>query len=192
MDIGPSTVEITAISSGQKETAQIESASEADMPTDWDFAWPEFWQKTDFSDHEAIIKLVYREKIWGLMRYSLYSTRIDGPVNQMVISHLETHPDCRGDNPHRLIRTVGLWLVWYAVNVALQCCFLESDEHNLIVLSSLNEAVPYYRDVVKMRFLGHDRGAPGEDMYGFAFSKSEAISYCERYKLCGMSGWAAD
>jgi hypothetical protein len=63
---------------------------------------------------------------------------------------------------------------------------------SLIVLSSISEAVPYYRDVVKMRFLGHDRGAPGEDMYAFAFSKSEAADYCERYKLCGMSGWPAD
>jgi hypothetical protein len=128
MDIGPYTVQITA-ESGQQETAQIEHASEVDMPTNWDFAWPEFWWKTDFSNHEAIIKLVYREKIWGLVRYSLYSTRIDGPIDQMELLHLETHPDCRRDSPHRLIRPVGIWLVWYAVNVALQGCFSASNEH---------------------------------------------------------------
>ncbi len=76
MDIGPYTVQITA-ESGPQETAQIEHASESDMPTDWEFAWPEFWQKADFSNHEAIIKLAYREKTWGLIRYILYSTRID-------------------------------------------------------------------------------------------------------------------
>ncbi len=188
MNIGLCTVQITYQSS-QQETAQLEPASKADMPTDWEFAWPEFWQKTDFDNHEAIVKLAYQGKIWGLVRYILYPTRIYGPIDQMEILHLETHPACRGDNPHRLIRPVGIWLVWYAAQVALQLCSPEPGEHNLIRLSSLEDAADYYRDVVGMKFLGLDAGAPGEDMYAFAFSRSQATDYCSRHKLCYQPEW---
>ncbi len=49
----------------------LSSAKKNDMPTNWSFNWLNLWQNTDF-ECQNIVKLVYKDKVWGLVRYGLY------------------------------------------------------------------------------------------------------------------------
>lgn len=161
---------------GTQQTALLTPATEEDMPTDWTFNWLLLWQATDF-DCQNIIKLIYDKQLWGLVRYGVYPYSDSTSPQFLEIEHLETNPASRGELSERLIVPIGKWLIWYAVQVGLQCC---SGTDTLIVLVSLEDAINYYRDVIQMQYLGPTTIAPGEDGYAFKFSKKEAKAFCNR------------
>jgi hypothetical protein len=45
---------------------------------------------------------------------------------------------------------------------------------------SVENAIPYYRDIIKMESLGWVTLAPGEDGYAFRFTLTEARNFCRR------------
>lgn len=157
--------------------AYLEPALEEDMPSlsssDWTFNWCEFWQNTDF-DCEAIIKLSCQEEVLGLVRFGLYPYPfLDDAAQYLEILHLEC--------VSKLIRSVnpvGFWLLWYAFQIGLQYCVGEADG-TLFRLDSLEEAIPYYRDKVKMEELGWTTIAPGESGYAFRFTQFGAQEFCK-------------
>ncbi|MCF3578725.1 hypothetical protein [Planktothrix agardhii] len=106
---------------GTQQTALLTPATEEDMPTDWTFNWLLLWQATDF-DCQNIIKLIYDKQLWGLVRYGVYPYSDSTSPEFLEIEHLETNPASRGQLSERLIVPIGKWLIWYAVQVGLQCC----------------------------------------------------------------------
>ncbi|MCL1472004.1 hypothetical protein [Argonema antarcticum] len=158
------------------QTALLTPARLEDMPTDWTFNWPGLWQLTDF-DCQNIVKLVYSEQVWGLVRYGLYP--YPGSSETLEIEHLETNPASRGQQTNRLIEPIGKWLIWYATQVGLQYCSGGLSD-TPILLVSLEDAFTYYRDIVSMQYLGQTTIAPGEDGYVFSFSRTGATAFCLR------------
>jgi hypothetical protein len=166
---------------GQTEAfldAYLEPASEGDMPsinsTDWTFDWRSFWTKTDFGC-EAIVKLSYQGEVLGLIRFGLYPYPFPGDAPEYLeILHLECVPRDR-----RLVNPVGFWLIWYALKIGLKYC-VGDDDGILVRLDSVEEAIPYYRDKVKMEGLGWTDIAPGEQGYAFKFTKEGAEEFCRR------------
>ena len=164
--------------SGTKLNAVLEPALETDLPPesspDWTFNWREFWQRTDF-ECEAIIKLSCRGEIFGLVRFGLYPCPFpDDAPQYLEILHLQCLP-----KPRRSVNPVGFWLLWYAIQIGLQYCVGEADG-TLIRLDSLEDAIPYYRDKVKMEGLGWTNIAPGESGYAFRFTQAGAQEFCSR------------
>ena len=54
----------------------------------------------------------------------------------------------------------------------------------LVRLDSVVDAIPYYRDKVKMEGLGWTDIAPGEQGYAFKFTKQGAEEFCGRLEQC--------
>lgn len=159
-----------------RQTAMLTAATADDMPADWTFKWTELWQKTDF-DCQKIVKLIYEEQIWGIVRYGLYP--YPGSPKFLEIEHLETNPTNRNQQTNRLIEPVGKWLIWYTVQVGLRYCS-EGTSEKLIELVSLEEAFQYYRDIIQMQYLDSTTIAPGEDGYVFEFSRTQSKAFCLR------------
>lgn len=126
---------------------------------------------------QNIVKLVYEEQVWGLVRYGLYP--YPGTPRFLEIEQLEANPASRGEAALRLIEPIGKWLIWYATQVGLQSCEGEAND-TLIALESLESAFLYYRDIVQMQYLGPTTIAPGEDGYVFRFTRKEAAAFCRR------------
>lgn len=160
------------------ETAILTSATLEDMPSNWTFSWQELWRRTDF-DCQNIVKLIYQQQIWGLVRYGLYP--YPGTPKFLEIEQLETNPTNRGPLAERIIGPVGKWLIWYAVQVGLQYCSGEAS-NKVILVVSLNQAFDYYRDIVQMQYLGQKTIAPGEEGDVFIFSRTEATAFCQRHE----------
>ena len=55
--------------------AILEPAQKKDMPVsgEWEFAWQELWDKTDF-ENQDIVKITYDGILSGLIRFAVYST----------------------------------------------------------------------------------------------------------------------
>jgi hypothetical protein len=162
--------------SGVVQKAVLEPATKEDMPMNWTCNWVNFWNRADF-DCEAIIKLSCQGTLLGLVRFALYPYSGQGlvaNVEYVEILHLETLP--RRD---RGIHPVGFWLIWYAVQVALDFCVGETDG-TLIRLDATKPAIPYYRDKVMMEGLGWTTIAPREDGYAFRFTKQGATKFLAR------------
>lgn len=155
--------------------AYLEPANEADMnSTDLTFDWRYFWTKADF-DCEAIVKLSYQREVLGLIRFALYPY----PCSDDAPEYLEIlHLQCVSRD-RRLVNPVGFWLIWYALKIGLKYC-VGDDDGILVRLDSLEEAIPYYRDKVKMEGLGWTNTAPGEQGYAFKFTKEGAEAFCRR------------
>ena len=162
----------------EKESAILTSASELDMAVNWSCDWRNIWQKMD-NDCQTIIKLVYQQQICGLMRYGIYP--YPGIPKFLEIEHLEANPRSQGKLVNRLVNPIGKWLIWYAIQTALQTCNI-SDNDPLVILVSLEEAFEYYRDTIGMEYLGSTTLAPGEDGYAFRFTKKQAIAYSQRHE----------
>lgn len=164
--------------SGIRLNAYLEPAKQEDMPSisspDFSFAWREFWQKSDF-DCEAIIKLSYQGEVLGLIRFGLYPYPFPSDAPEYIeVSHLQcVYKEKRVVNP------VGFWLMWYAAQIGFNYCVGETDG-TLIRLDSLEEAIPYYADKVKMEGLGWTDIAPGETGYAFRFTQERAKEFCTR------------
>jgi hypothetical protein len=79
----------------------------------------------------------------------------------------------------KAVNPVGFWLLWYALKIGLQHCVGDADG-TLIRLDSIEDAIPYYRDKVKMEELGWASLAPGEQGYAFRFTQERAQESCSR------------
>lgn len=162
--------------SGSKEKALLTPATAEDMPSSWTFVWRYIWQQTAF-DCENIIKLVYQEQVWGLVRYGLYP--YPGTLGYLHIHELESNPLSQGEVDDRAVEPVGKWLIWYSAKVGIQYCLAGAND-TLITLISLESALGYYRNIIEMQYLQPVNIASEEDGYAFRFSKSEAEAFCER------------
>ncbi len=152
--------------------AIVEPATAEDMPDNWTFSWREIWSKTNF-EYQKIIKLSSQGFILGLIRYAVYLSEDDTPYLLEVL-HLESMPRNR-----KLVEPIGKWLLWYAIQAGLEFCTPE-ENGALISLDSVEDAIPYYRDIIKMEPLGWVTIAPGEDGYAFQFTIAGARDFCER------------
>jgi len=211
LHVGPSEVRIT--SENGTKSATMEEAHQGDMPNGWQFDWQSFWESSVNDSTDVIIKFVYAGSILGLVRYTLYNTCYaedkDGNIiesdtyNQVEILHLETHPSYRHGNPNRMVRPIGIWLVYYVCTVALSMCLSSTSElasessdlaqPPLVVLSALEEAVDYYKNVIQMELRGTTSGGPGEDdLHVFTFSREAAIEFCDKHTRSVHSNWGAD
>jgi len=173
--IGSYQVKIQDRSAGE-QVALILAAKEDDMPRDWSFSWSSLWKNTDF-ECQNIVKLVYTDRMWGLVRYGLYP--YPGSPKYLEIEQLEAYPTSQDESADRPIAPIGKWLIWYCIEIALTYCIVPENKP-LVVLVSLESAVSYYRDVIMMEYLGPAPGPPGEDLYAFRFSPTAARSFCER------------
>ncbi|WP_225895754.1 hypothetical protein [Dendronalium phyllosphericum] len=154
----------------------LSQAEKHDMPTNWSFNWLNLWKNTDF-ECQNIVKLVYNNEIWGLVRYGLYP--YPGIPCYLEIEQLEAHPISRGKTAKRFIEPIGKWLIWYTVKVALKFCKTELEDP-LIVLVALDTAMSYYSDKVQMEYLGTATIAPGEDGCAFRFLRNAAVTFCDQ------------
>ena len=164
---------------GLETYAYLEPAQQEDMPSisspDFTFAWSDFWKISDF-DCEAIIKLSYEGKVLGLIRFGLYPYRFPGEYTPeyIEVSHLQYI-----SKEKRLVNPVGFWLLWYAAQIGFNYCKGETDG-TLLRLDSLDDAIPYYRDKVKMEGLRWINISPGEEGYAFRFTQERAKEFCTR------------
>ncbi len=138
----------------------------------WTFDWSYFWEQADFAC-EAIIKLSYGGEILGLIRMALYPYYGDNRQPEYLeILHLESIP-----NDNRSVNPVGFWLLWYACAISIDNC--QGDDNGVFVkLDSLQDAIHYYRDKVKMDEVGWTTHRSGEDVYAFSFTKQGAEQFC--------------
>jgi hypothetical protein len=129
------------------------------MPTNWTFNWQELWRRTDF-DLQNIVKLVYDQQIWGLIRYTVFP--YPGLPETLEIEQLETNPISRGQQANRLIIPIGKWLIWYATQLGLRYCS-GGVRDTLIVLVSVDGGVEgeYYLPPLSFRSGRATFTAPG-------------------------------
>lgn len=173
--IGSYRVRVLTQAAGEQE-AVISPARVDDMPNSWTFSWQELWQRTNF-DLQNIVKLVYEQQVWGLIRYSVFP--YPGSPETLEIEQLEANPVSRGQQANRLIEPIGKWLIWYATQVGLRYCSGGVSD-TPVLLVSLDSAVDYYRDIIEMQYVGAINIAPGEDGYVFKFSTDNAAAFCQR------------
>lgn len=167
-------------SSGQVMTAFIGPARKTDLPKNWSCDWQSIWSYTDF-DCQAIIKMVHKSNLWGLMRYSLYPYDSEKPNKKpgfLYIENIEAHPARRPREnyffmrklpaqPCPFINPVGRWLMWHACHTALEYC-AEGNE-SVLTLESEPDALGYYRDTIGMTEGNGD---------AFNFNRNQAADFC--------------
>ncbi|MFE1744872.1 hypothetical protein [Coleofasciculus sp. H7-2] len=173
--IGSYRVRILTQAAGEQD-AVISPATIDDMPNNWTFNWQELWQRTDF-EVQNIVKLVYEEQVWGLIRYIVFP--YPGTPHTLEIEHLETNPVSRGQQANRLIEPIGKWLIWYVTQISLRYCSGGMNDTPL-VLVSVDSAFDYYRDIIEMQYIGATTIAPGEDGYVFKFTRDNAAEFTRR------------
>lgn len=157
--------------------ASLKPAVQEDMnlSSNWYFNWKGIWENTDF-DYQNIIKLDYKNNILGLIRYDFYMSDENIPYAIEVLQ-LESMP-----KNTRIGAPIGQWLLWYVSELALNICSFDEDNKALILLDSLEEAIPYYSDTIKMQPKGWVTIAAGEDGYAFEFTVAGARNFCERQR----------
>lgn len=162
--------------------AVIAPASLDDMPTNWDCNWLNIWNETAFYC-QNIVKMVYKDQVWGLVKYSLYPYFDPEPAPPLFleINNIEAYPTSRGEVTARLIEPIGKWLMWYAIKVAFEFCPVTTVE-SFVYLEALPKTVSYYRDKIQMEYLGLSRSTPEEDLYVFRFSRTAAAEFCQRHE----------
>lgn len=134
--------------------------------------WTALWNNTD-EDCEALVKLTYQGKIQGIVKFALYPYPApDGIPRFTEILNIESL-----SGTDRTVAPVGLWLIWYAVKICLEVGCSGDANGSILVLISLELAIPYYRDKVRMEGLQWTTLSPDEEGYAFRFSKSQAIEF---------------
>jgi hypothetical protein len=137
--------------------------------------WLHFWSRLD-SDCEAIVKLVADGKIQGLIHFALYPYPVqDDRPEYLEIIHIEA-----AKPPNRIVNPVGLYLIWYATKISLIANCVGNESGSIVELDSLEIAIDYYRDRVRMEGKGWITIGPDEDGYAFRFSQAQAIEFCNR------------
>jgi hypothetical protein len=134
--------------------------------------WTALWNNADF-DCEALVKLTYQGKIQGIVKFALYPYPApDGIPRFTEILNIESL-----SGAERTVAPVGLWLIWYVVKICLEVGCGGDANGSILVLISLELAIPYYRDKVRMEGLQWTTLSPDEEGYAFRFSKSQAIEF---------------
>lgn len=164
------------------QTAVLTPASKEDMPVNWLFNWDNLYQETDF-DCQNIIKVVYADQNFGLIRYGLYPYADGTEPLYLEIEQIETNPACRFEINNRPIRPIGIWLIWYAVKLGLEKC-VGTPTGVVILLTAKDKdtLIEYYRDIVQMKYERSAVIAPGEDGHVFTFSRQQAEQFCTRHE----------
>jgi len=162
------------------QLAMLAPASIDDMPEDWNFPWVDIWKASN-REGLIVIKMVFEDKIWGLVEYGIFPPK----KNELVlITHIETNPLSRGKIPNRLVKPVGQWLIWYCVKVGLHYC--SGIEKRLLLFAKAGIFDYYYR-IIGMH---HDKTvdlSPGEKVHAFEFSEASALKYSQSLESeCGM------
>ena len=139
------------------------------------FNWLDFWSRL-YPECEAIVKLESEGKIQGLIHLIIYPDPLkgDSPKYLEIIAVEAIQP------PDRLVSPVGLYLIWYASKMSLELGCTGSEDGSLVRLNSLESAIDYYRNQVRMEGKGWITLSPDEDGYVFTFSKEQAIEFCTR------------
>jgi hypothetical protein len=139
------------------------------------FDWLNFWSRL-YPDCEAVVKLESEGKIQGLIHIGLYPYPFanDRPEYLEIIALEATQP------PDRFVSPVGLYLIWYAAKMSLGAGCRGNEDGSIVMLNSLESAIDYYRNQVKMEGRGWVTLSPDEDGYAFTFSKEQAIEFCSR------------
>jgi hypothetical protein len=137
--------------------------------------WLNFWSNLD-SDCEAIIKLESQGIVQGLIHIALYPyPPADDRPEYLEIIALEAT-----QRPHRLVQPVGLYLIWYATKTSIDSDCTGNDDGSIVELDSLESAIDYYKNQVRMEGKGWVTLGPYEDGYAFRFSKEQAVKFCNR------------
>ncbi len=139
--------------------------------------WTKLWSNTDF-DCEALVKLTYQGKIQGVIKFALYPYPSPSGIPKVTeILNLESLPkETRNASP------VGMWLLWYAVKMCLEFGCSGDSNGSVLVLISVESAIPYYRDQVKMEGLHWTTISPYEEGYAFRFSNGQAVEFLSEIK----------
>ena len=139
------------------------------------FDWFNFWSRLD-PDCEAIVKLESDGKIQGLIHLAVYPYPIenDRPEYLEIIALEATRP------PDRRINLVGLYLIWYTSKTSLKLSCGGNEDGSIVRLNSLESAIDYYQNQVKMEGRGWITLSPDEDGYVFTFSREQAVDFCTR------------
>jgi hypothetical protein len=147
------------------EEAEQSDITEISLLPGFKCDWTRLWSNTDF-DCEALVKLTYQGKIQGIIKFALYPYPPPSGIPEFTeILNLESLPkETRSAHP------LGLWLIWYAVKMCLEFGCSEDSNGSVLVLISVESAIPYYRDQVKMEKLHWTTISPDEDGYAFRFS----------------------
>jgi hypothetical protein len=161
------------------ENAYLEQLSELDLNSStvsrFECSWLDFWKGADFAC-EAFIKFVYRGEILGLIRFALYPYPLNnGQAEFVEIVQIES---IRGQL--KIPFPVGRWLIWYAAKISADFNCTADQRGSVLTLISLEAAIDYYQNQVKMEGLGWRTVSPYEDGYAFSFSKQQASEFCER------------
>jgi hypothetical protein len=161
------------------EYADLEPLSEFDLNAStvsrFECSWLDFWKGADFAC-EAFIKFVYRGEIIGLIRFALYPYPLDkGHAEFVEIMNVES---IRGKL--KIPFPVGRWLIWYAAKISAIFSCTANAKGSVLILISLESAIDYYQNQVKMEGQGWITVSPYEDGYAFSFSKQQASEFCER------------
>jgi hypothetical protein len=135
--------------------------------------WETLWKNTDFNC-EALVKLTYQGKIQGLVKFGLFPPHTAPDEMPQFMEILNIESIARKD---KIISPAGLWLIWYVVEMCLKVGCSGDSQGSILVLVSLESAISYYRDKVKMEGLQWVTISPYEEGYAFRFSKDQAIEF---------------
>jgi hypothetical protein len=174
------TYTVKILRDGLCDDAYLSEASNSDigeisLSQDFQCDWSRLWENTDFNC-EAIVKLVYQGKIQGIIKFAFYPHPAPDGVPQFTeILNIECLP-----RQGRITSPVGLWLIWYAVKMCFEFGCSGDSSNSILILTSVEPAIQYYKDKVKMEALQWTTLSPSEAGYAFRFSKSQAIEFLTR------------
>lgn len=163
------TNQIICLSPATQEDVLLALASKA---LTW--GWQNYWSNLD-SNCQAIIKLESQNRIQGLINIALHPHPTSSKPEYLEIIVLEA-----AQRPHRFVQPVSLYLIWYATKTSLDNDCIGNEEGSIVRLHSLESAMDYYQNQVRMEGRGWVTLGPYEDGYVFRFSKEQAINFCNR------------
>lgn len=172
------TYSVKIISNGLPDIAYLSEANENDIAeisllSGFQCDWETLWKNTDFNC-EALVKLTYQGKIQGIVKFGLFPPYAAPDEMSQFMEILNIESIARTD---RIISPAGLWLIWYVVEMCLKLGCNGDSQGSVLVLVSLESAISYYRDKVKMEGLQWITISPYEEGYAFRFSKNQAIEF---------------
>ena len=159
---------------GQQQEAHLKSATPEDFKGDWVCDWQNLWSIMD-PDCEAVIKLSHKAQSIGFMKFGLYPyPQIGNKSEYLLISNIEAQQGQR-----RIVKPVGLWLIWYATQISLEQC-TGDPAGSIVILDAYERAIPYYSNKIGMEGLGWTTISPTEEGYAFRFTQAQARQFCSR------------